>query len=1431
MDGDRALAARKLPQTSANFFVGTNSRVPRMTLAQSSHIIPIPTVKSPNPKPSSNVVLKRLQGSPFLTSPTSARSATFPRSAFNEGGKAAKAAQFFSALADASASTAADQTQSPQGPSRLVRSSTSTETGDRNTNTKLNKARRASDAVATDVDELATRTSGKRRPEARSASEPSSSLPEASISGPVASNSLDRSRSTPPLGNPSSGAEDKAEAHDLEQPQPRIEVEVSALASPGVQSSPNAPDPQSSQDNGYFPAVGLVDTPTRAPTSAFSDATSLTHSPLSGGLRTGRIVSSYNGHETPTRPERSRLAHEPLSLSLQEGKRCHLEQATELSLLDSRSSSSASARPGLHPSGDKGTDQGSSASMSKRYGQQEEPVTYAIREPQGGGGSSVADGTFVDERETGQNHDDQRRASSGSANHAFDEPPSIQPTQAIKITEHSTEANDRDDVQSLRTGDQSSEATESRKRGGNSRGVVPMSPASSGPHHWTTSPAMQSVTDEDVLLDLIESNVMPVPTPDDVKDADSPFERTASWIQSTIAVGEALATEPLDEDHDAIDELSMAYGVPSKSLDGTSSVTASAQPLFHDRTRDARQQTRQSPIRTVKTSTRNLVTEKARAIEAGTVDSPTASSTPSTKLRSMKITKSYSQRARSNSKLGRPVKPVPGRLKIPGRSSESAERQRRRSLDLLLKRRAQVGSVPHSNTPPSAGKVSRQHAATERASNFNGILGLWSHQDDTQTSQPVFVDAGNQRVGQMVQEWDDIAGSDDEVASVTVGRRMVLRRLSDLAAQSEVGVSSRPLPGKLTRGKFELDQEQETHELLRPLRQSGPVQADLAPVAVKILNRPPARIAHPPVQPVEAQEPRPLPGKLVRAHPNSTPADNGQGLVRPLRKLRPDEVIESAREIARPLLHRGQQSALPAPDRLARPTPGKLHRPQHEHAEEVQEVVRPLRRLRPDQGGYSAAQISKTSLRPGKRSEQIVAINDDDESDIECDSTAPADQRPSDLPSRSMVLEDQIASIKGASEIENANAQGPQEILPSPKSTQSDVEEPQEHDPLASSTVSPQQPSPSARTAPLKPLRLQTSQSPLQTTASPLTAPQPGVSTTSTSPNTVLSEVWTPDPSNPSRSALTDETRVNTPTGSRAHFTAIGMTAGGRALDETRMDRRMPVGMRVIGEARTNGDSLASPTTIRGQPRSSDPARRGRESHVSLMRSTSGETPASRSRTGTGTESQPRYQSTGPSLREHTSLKDVGDSTAPAQSTATPPPGFEIKFQLSEPKMAPHTPSATLMEFAFRVVIHPIGGEPAESSYRLVPTSRSQPRPSERYVDPGQFEHSHLPPTEMVAIQAQAQAHLLHTIQSSEQRTRTKHHHPHRRPFQEEATPSQPYREMLLPKSRQNSISRSTSDLSLAPSSPARKGRASSTGMASPLPYIKRALPRVGARK
>ncbi|PWZ01568.1 hypothetical protein BCV70DRAFT_205318 [Testicularia cyperi] len=52
MDADRVIP-RKKPETSATFFVGTNSRVPRMTLAQSSHLIPMP-MRSPTVRPPIN---------------------------------------------------------------------------------------------------------------------------------------------------------------------------------------------------------------------------------------------------------------------------------------------------------------------------------------------------------------------------------------------------------------------------------------------------------------------------------------------------------------------------------------------------------------------------------------------------------------------------------------------------------------------------------------------------------------------------------------------------------------------------------------------------------------------------------------------------------------------------------------------------------------------------------------------------------------------------------------------------------------------------------------------------------------------------------------------------------------------------------------------------------------------------------------------------------------------------------------------------------------------------------------------------------------------------------------------------------------------------------------------------------------------------------
>ncbi|KAJ1041250.1 hypothetical protein NDA10_005300 [Ustilago hordei] len=99
-ENSRASEARKLPQTAANFFVGTNSRVPRMTLAQSSHIIPMPMSATSSAFPSSKTVLSRLRPTPFPNSTSTAKPPSSPRYLAKQGGKVAKAVQHFSKAAE-----------------------------------------------------------------------------------------------------------------------------------------------------------------------------------------------------------------------------------------------------------------------------------------------------------------------------------------------------------------------------------------------------------------------------------------------------------------------------------------------------------------------------------------------------------------------------------------------------------------------------------------------------------------------------------------------------------------------------------------------------------------------------------------------------------------------------------------------------------------------------------------------------------------------------------------------------------------------------------------------------------------------------------------------------------------------------------------------------------------------------------------------------------------------------------------------------------------------------------------------------------------------------------------------------------------------------------------------------------------------------------
>lgn len=120
MDGDIASAARKLPQTAANFFVGTNSRVPRMTLAQSTHVIPMPAVNPPTITQPSHVVRNKLRASPFPNSPTFTKELSSPRTAAKPGGKVAKAIDLFSHLAEEVPRPSSERLGSPPASSFFI---------------------------------------------------------------------------------------------------------------------------------------------------------------------------------------------------------------------------------------------------------------------------------------------------------------------------------------------------------------------------------------------------------------------------------------------------------------------------------------------------------------------------------------------------------------------------------------------------------------------------------------------------------------------------------------------------------------------------------------------------------------------------------------------------------------------------------------------------------------------------------------------------------------------------------------------------------------------------------------------------------------------------------------------------------------------------------------------------------------------------------------------------------------------------------------------------------------------------------------------------------------------------------------------------------------------------------------------------------------
>ncbi|KAF6767442.1 hypothetical protein PSEUBRA_004858 [Kalmanozyma brasiliensis GHG001] len=1351
MDNDRPNAARKLPQTSANFFVGTNSRVPRMTLAQSSHIIPIPTALSPTSRQTSNVVLNRLQGSPFLSSPTSAKSITFPRSAFSEGGKAAKAAQFFSSLTDIAESASHDLARTSQGPSQPDRGIVRPWIADKGPSPVPIRARVSSDVLpaAGSVDHRRFEPNAKRSLGSTSAPETPSqpfiperqraiSQPHVPKPGPfLASSTLPRVTAEKaidgvvqlPLGGP------RASPTSLTS-------DWSGYFGTGrAQIASKAPP---LQERDYDVAsIGAESRPTLAPESAFSDATAPSVSPdvqtfavQQAGLDLHQQGNTVIDKRIPSPDDPSSSSLPSATMPLRGSTSpIHLPPSTPPARtptplgaahgIDGPIDSVLKAWTDTLVLADKPLEESLPTSSSAAFAGDTSSASIQ-RLPE-----EVGDEHDIDPEQTRENESREEGEASGFMGMAASgDMDRIQPSSHDQEAEIGPEAVS-EESQSHDLEDGAEVALGVSGTSNSARAQLDWPLPDSGELRRDTASGLPFLTEDAVLYDLIDEIAKPEAGLERTIPHNSRLDRTASWIQSTSTFAEedaGAATLP-GGDHDHLDNLSVAYGITSESADlnersDTPPVILPTSPssAVHDQTyvhlKDAVLSTPEVQPRRSSGLAQPLDLPVTTAVDAkqdrdNRVDG--RSSRPPSRPHGSKIGRSYSQRERSNTVAGQRARHIPGRLKIPGLKSETVKRQHRQSLELLHQRRARHANANEVISPEYATVRSPREATTERSSNFNDMLGLWAKSLGTgpEGSAAQAPSPQRQRVGQAIRDWDEVGSDEDaETASVTVGKRMVLRRLSDLAIHPTPHRQARPLPGKLPRGSYNSDEQQEP-----------------------------------------------------------------KGLIRPLRRFRPEQTSDTDGQSTRPL-HRQ----------------GKPHEPK------------------------KSAHHNQPDLFPS-------------------DSTNTVEREPVRLPPRAMVLEDHIASIKNGRPVKVSAVSQPQKWSTSRTNATSE----QEPRPIAANhrNLSADSLSTSVGAGSLKPLRLQSTRS------SPGTSRGPDTSATTTSPFTVASEAWTPNTSQPAISAEANATRIDTTAGSRLRSPVpdlfdIQSSAG--AIGNHTVERATP--------------RLSSRPSTRDQHRSSSRANSHSLDEIAATeRSPSRNLPASQARPGVYLSPYTRSLGSHPPSSPRSSQNGAHrESVTPAHSADMPMPGFEISFSLQEPKMAPHVQAGTLLELGFRVHIKPTGGNHSERPWRLVPPSPSRADPIQRrtpHVNPEQFEYSHLTTTQLAKVQAEAQEHLLRNIDLSEPRgqrsargssplsTPSKERlEPRRSPSLATETldapsPSRstrgPYREMLLPKSRQPSISRSTTESSiLTPAELASPLPKRSSGTASPLPYIKRAPPRKG---
>ncbi|SNX83547.1 uncharacterized protein MEPE_02254 [Melanopsichium pennsylvanicum] len=940
-----------------------------------------------------------------------------------------------------------------------------------------------------------------------------------------------------------------------------------------------------------------------------------------------------------------------------------------------------------------------------------------------------------------------------------------------------------------------------------------------------------SSTEDEILSELIDEVGMPAPEMEHIGLRESLIARTTNWIKSTMMESESIEKQAVELNNDAMDLLLLANpnlqevaaeayqdemmgsAVEGKSL----KISLSLHALDDDVV--SRSSTGQPDLNALGVEAKDgIIGNSAEPIASSSKGTGSIAMANAAQAMGLKLSRSYSQYTQPDGTTVKQVKKLPGRLKLPQLEPELATRSRRESLELPAQRRKKTAQAHCQETPAQRGReASTQGTGALQTNDFSGVMRSSSR---SVVGEEVAVDGASgsrYSVRQDVTELHDVISSEDEeVASVAVGKRMTMRRMSDFTVHSTPRRDPRPLSRRFQRPFVDSGPSEEA--VLRAFPGKFRQRA-LAEVSVEEANARPllGTLQLPALENVsqEVSSPRALPGKLRRqsAEPRVAKEPRPQALLGKVRKNAQEEVLTE-----KPMLwtlpgrvkRQVKEDSVPREPTL-RPQPAKLSQQSSAYAFKEESQARPLPGKLPRYTAHGKADslLVPASLVPQVRSSTIN------------------DTKWSTRPSRPANSNSTSGECK------------PQEVMaPSDSIGSADGDDHQRPFSRRGNAL----PATGMESHSLRLLRLHGYSSATNTPK------RPAMSVSNTSPRTVSSELWTPATSHPANSVLTDETCISRSDGlrSRSHLRHQAIKQPIKQLEAVEKEAR--IRFDIPPHSRSNEQQSRHGQLQHYASEDQNQANNFDSSHAQPPRVH----PRDQRRSNNSSGQHDREDGS-----EH--LRVRSEMTPLRVSRGASAPGFELSFQLQEPKVAPHCPDGTLFEFGLRVLIRPTSDDPSKCPWRIRPPSRLEfdvRLPNSPPVDALQYEYNHLPVEEMSKVQEEAQAYLLHTLPSPQHRREGISRllpafasrsddccrlslplsGPGKTGPRSSASTKRPHKEMILatanareasalPSAKCSSRILASKMAAATQASPMRR-RAPSSGLASLLPYIKRATPR-----